>query len=120
MDLETYAQKDGNLVPYCVCVYEGNVFKSFYLSDYAKYQVMLVEAIRLMLDEYDGSKPKVYLHNLSNLDGIFLLKHLPLVGKVTPIINSVFIEVSKEVKVDGNKQKAVFSLTSYDSYQMLL
>jgi hypothetical protein len=85
MDIET---KDINneKVPYCVSIYDGEYKKSFYLLDYQTYEIMLEEAIKsLMIRKFDNYK--IYLHNFSNFDGIFLLKILSnLSNNIRPTI----------------------------------
>ena len=72
MDSETI-NIDGHLSPYAGSIYDGKQFTFFYLSDYAKIEDMLIDAIRyLMQRKYDSYK--VYLHNFSKFDGVFLIK----------------------------------------------
>lgn len=74
MDIET-KDIDNEKVPYCVSIYDGENNITFYLLEYNSSEHMLEEAIRyLMKRKYDNYK--VYLHNFSNFDGIFLLKIL--------------------------------------------
>jgi hypothetical protein len=73
--------------PYCICFYDGKISKSFYLSDYKDSQEMLTFAIASLLKrKYNGYK--IYVHNLSNFDGIFILKILSSIEniKIFPII----------------------------------
>lgn len=71
MDLETRVI-NGIMSSYCVSVYDGKVFKSFYLSDFSNEKEMLRESILyLMKRKYHNYK--VYLHNFSRFDAVFLL-----------------------------------------------
>jgi len=75
------------MTPYCICFYDGKSSKSFYLSDYKDNQEMLLYAITSLLKrKYNGYK--VYVHNLSNFDGIFILKFLSSIDniKLFPVI----------------------------------
>jgi hypothetical protein len=85
MDLETRLI-DGIMIPYCVSIFDGKVVKSFYLSDYKNSDKMLTVAITyLMKRKYH--KYKVFLHNFSHFDGIFLLRILSsLSDNIKPII----------------------------------
>lgn len=76
---------------------------------------------KLIVEEYDGFK--VYAHNLSNFDSIFLLDILNQNFNVNIIRNRgriISIKVSRSVpdKQDPQKSKVV-CLTFYDSYQLL-
>ena len=83
MDLETMVI-DNKHIPYCVGVFDGNLQKCFYLSDFKDSDSMLIAAINSILTkEYKGFR--VYLHNLSNFDGIFFLRLLKNIGEITPV-----------------------------------
>jgi hypothetical protein len=86
LDIET--QTINNIMtPYCISFFDGKISKSFYLSDYKDSQEMLTFAISSLLKrKYNGYK--VYVHNLSNFDGIFILKILSSINhiKVHPIL----------------------------------
>jgi hypothetical protein len=75
------------ITPYCICFYDGKSSKSFYLSDYKNNQEMLLYSITSLLKrKYNGYK--VYVHNLSNFYGIFLVKILSSIDniKIFPVI----------------------------------
>lgn len=75
------------MTPYSLCFYDGKVSKSFYLTDYKDSQEMLRFAISSLLKrKYTGYK--IYVHNLSNFDGIFILKILSSIDHINvhPII----------------------------------
>jgi hypothetical protein len=86
LDIET--QTINNIMtPYCICFYDGKSSNSFYLADYKNNQEMLLYAITSLLKrKYNGYK--VYVHNLSNFDGIFILKILSSIKyiNIKPII----------------------------------
>lgn len=93
MDIET-RNIDGVISPYAVSTYDGKIFNFFYLSDYDSTAELLTASVKsLMQRKYNGYK--VYLHNFSNFDGVFLLNILTgLSNKITPIINdSKFIDI---------------------------
>ena len=85
MDLETRTIK-GVMTPYCVSIYDGTTPISFYLSDYLNSDEMLQESVSyLMKRKYH--QYKVYLHNFSHFDSIFLIRILSsLTDKIKPII----------------------------------
>lgn len=85
MDLET-RNINGKLSAYSVSIFDGKILKSFYLTDFKDEIDMLKNSIfYLMKRKYH--KYKVYLHNFSYFDGIFLLQILPLLSdKIYPLI----------------------------------
>jgi len=79
--------KEYILIPYCVSFYDGVKNWSFYLLDYKNDSVkMLQEALKsLMFRKYNGYK--IYLHNFSYFDGIFLMKEITsLFPMVVPVM----------------------------------
>jgi hypothetical protein len=86
MDIET--QTINNVMtPYAICFYDGINKISFYLTDYKDYNDMIIQAITsIMKRKYNGYK--IYVHNLSNFDGIFILKALSSIkySSLKPII----------------------------------
>jgi len=91
MDLETRVI-NGIMSSYCVSVYDGKVIKSFYLSDFSSNaeKEMLRESI-LYLIKRKYHNYKVYLHNFSRFDAVFLLT------TITEICDNVI-----PIKRDGN------------------
>lgn len=105
MDLETKAI-EGKLIPYCVSIFNGTSVSSFYITYFNNSNEMLENAIKsLMRKEYNGYK--VYLHNFSYFDGIFLLS---IITSLSPNVN-ILIRDGKiiDLKVNyGNKNKIYF------------
>lgn len=111
MDIET-RNIDGDMQAYCVSLYDGDYVSSFYLTEFKSPSELLERAIlSIMKRKYNGYK--VYLHNFSKFDGVFLLKILcKLSDNVKPIIN------------DNNFIKITFKFSNYylhfrDSYLLL-
>jgi hypothetical protein len=123
MDLET-RDRDNEKIPYCVSMYSrfGQLAKSFYLSDYKNSDLMLEDSIKhLMSRKYDNYK--VYLHNFSYFDGVFLLRILSNIRrekekiKITPTINEGrLIDVKFTYFY---KDKTEYTLYFRDSYLIL-
>ena len=65
--------------------YNGYNKTSFYLTDFNSVESMLESAVLSIISKYNNYI--VYIHNLSNFDGIFLLKILVKIGYLKPIIN---------------------------------
>ena len=85
MDLETRTI-DNIISPYCVCIYDGIKVKTFYLTNYKNSDEMLLDSVKsIMQRKYNNYK--VYLHNFSYFDGIFLLRVLTMLSdKIKPTI----------------------------------
>nr|YP_010697769.1 hypothetical protein P1R16_mgp27 [Porodaedalea niemelaei]WCF76665.1 hypothetical protein [Porodaedalea niemelaei] len=90
MDLETRTI-EGKMQPYCVSTYyeDGDGIdraRSFYLNDYTTPEAMMKDAVNsLLISKFDGYK--VYLHNFSNFDAVFLIRILSELGhKIRPVI----------------------------------
>ena len=113
MDLETI-NVNGKLIPYVIAHYVGTSSQTFYVTDYRDHKDMLIACIKsLMQRKYNGYK--VYLHNFSNFDGIFLFNILTeLSNDIKPIINDGnFINII--FKYNNGKYKLYFR----DSFLML-
>lgn len=113
MDLET-RNINGKLIPYCVCIYDGVNLFSFYLTDYNNSNEMLEKSIlSIMQRKYNGYR--VYLHNFSNFDGIFLLNILiKLSDNIIPIIKD-----SKLIDIKFKFANSKYTLFFRDSYLIL-
>lgn len=112
MDLETYINNE-IVKPYCVSIFDGQQSQSFYLLDYANSEEMLTESVKfLMKRKYSGYK--IYLHNFSNFDGIFLIRILSsLSDNIKPIIRDHRI-IDLKFKFDNK-----YILYFRDSYLIL-
>lgn len=74
MDLETFIE-DGVVRPFLISYYDGSITRSFYLSDFANEDEMLMFCLMsIVKSKYNGYV--VYLHNLSKFDSVFLMRHL--------------------------------------------
>src|SRR5271156_660750 len=72
MDLETRVI-DGIMTPYCVSSYDGKKAISFYLADFNNPDDMLKASLKYLLrPKYHNYK--VYIHNFSFFDAIFLIR----------------------------------------------
>jgi hypothetical protein len=86
MDIETKIINDQH-VPYLITWHDGKKSQSFFVSDYANSdQMMEACVLSLCRDKYNNHK--VYIHNMANFDGIFLMKILIKLGEVKPIMNN--------------------------------
>jgi hypothetical protein len=71
------------MYPYCSSIYDGKNFKTIYITDYEnkfssieeQSKALLIDSILYLLKpKYSGFK--VYIHNFSYFDGIFIMKIL--------------------------------------------
>ena len=111
MDIETFI-KDGIHIPYVISWYDGENNYSYYLTDFNSSDDMIIKSLKdLMVKSYDNYK--IYIHNLSRFDGIFLLKILANLGECQPIIHNDKI-ISIGFKFKG------YDITFRDSKQLLI
>lgn len=116
MDLETRTI-EGIMTPYCIRIYEGININSFYLLDYKNSEEMLVEAIKSIMI-YKYNKYKVYIHNFSFFDGIFLIK---IFSQLTDTNLKTIIREDRiiDLKFKFNYLSNKISLYFRDSYLLL-
>nr|UHB41846.1 DNA polymerase [Butyriboletus roseoflavus] len=117
MDLETVSNIINNeevLSVISACIYDGENKYYFYLSDYNSSDDLLRAAIKsLMIDKYNDYK--IYIHNLSRFDGIFLLRILAAIENTKlDILQRDDKMIALTLKY-GNKCKITF----HDSMLML-
>jgi DNA polymerase type B, organellar and viral len=113
MDLET-RNINNIMIPYCISIYDGKTPVSFYLTEYKNSDEMLTTAVNyLMKRKYN--QYKIFLHNLSYFDGIFLIKIISDLSKtIKPIIRDGRI-IDLNLQFNNNKSSIYFR----DSYLLL-
>jgi hypothetical protein len=104
--------------PYLISFYDGKESLSFFLSDYSSVNEMFEDAI-LSLCRAKYHRHKIYIHNLANFDGIFLLKYLAKIGRIKPLINNGRIIQFQLEYFEPNRDYSII-LDFRDSYQILL
>jgi DNA polymerase type B, organellar and viral len=131
MDLETKSI-NGVLVPYCVSIYDGEKSYSFYITDYESSDEMLKASILFILRR-KYNKHRVYLHNFSYFDGIFLMKIISNVvdsKNIKPVIRDgriINLRVGfepinknlKNIKKVSSKHQRKYYVEFRDSYLLL-
>jgi hypothetical protein len=118
MDLETRVLDD-KLSPICVSIYDGKNKSTLWVGDFISSEAMLEESIRsILIRKYRGYK--IYLHNFSYFDGVFLLKVLGQMSgiKITPLLRDDRI---LRIVIQFDLKGAVYrnSVTIYDSLLLL-
>lgn len=119
LDLETRTI-NGKMKPYCVSIYNGKFAVSFYLADFKNEDEMLKASIRhLMVRKYDNYR--IYVHNFSYFDSIFLIKTLSeLTENIKPIIrDGRIIDLRFKFKIGNSLSKRFYTLYFRDSYLIL-
>ena len=105
MDLETRTI-NGKMSPYCIYSYDGKEYRSYYLSDYKNKESMLKASIEdLMQAKYDNYK--IYFHNWSYFDGIFLFDTLTSLSdnQLKPKMrHGKLIDINFKFKIKTNKK----------------
>lgn len=126
MDLET-REIDKKLEPVCVSIYDGKITKTFWIQDFSSSGTMLEASIKyLLIRKYYGYK--LYLHNFSYFDGVFLLKILadmPIINLTKVLIRDgrilklviQFDKVKDKKTKSGSDYKG--SITLHDSLLIL-
>jgi hypothetical protein len=114
MDIETYMDGD-TLVPFLICFYDGEKAFYFGLWDYPNPEAMILDCFcSIFIRKYKDYK--VYFHNMSKFDIIFLLKYLVKIVDVSPIIHNGRI-IQLEVNYGPDNQ---YKVTIKDSLLILL
>jgi DNA polymerase elongation subunit (family B) len=131
LDLETRRLSSGELEVISGTIYDGKDYHTFYITDYISDFELLEAMIKTLLN---FNNYKVYIHNSSNFDLIFLFKHILNLEKDRFFIDFIkredkFIKIDIKKfnyksyidKNDSPKTKKIteFSLTFYDSYLIL-
>jgi hypothetical protein len=120
LDIETKLV-DNIHVPYLISYFDGTVknSRSFFLTDYNSPIEMIQDCI-LSLCRFKYHKHKIYIHNLANFDGIFLMRAIAEIGDLKVIMNK-----EKLISFDFHFKPSLFTkneivLNFRDSYQILL
>jgi DNA polymerase type B, organellar and viral len=98
LDTETYKDENGDLQMYCISYYDGDSYKSYHILDYNNIERMLKSVFSDLFRRKNTSK-NIYIHNGSEFDLIFLLKHLANYDniKIKPLIkDGKFINITIE------------------------
>jgi hypothetical protein len=111
-DIETYI-KDGNFIPFACGWYDGELMQTYYLTDFKSPYAMLLRAFTDLLDF--NPKAKVYIHNFSKFDYMFIIKVL--------FENFIVIPNFKDNKVISliykHKDNEETKIEIFDSYLIL-
>jgi hypothetical protein len=104
MDIETIT-KNNKLKPYLITSYDGiNFITSYGQDENALFRVFFDQ----LLSKTKIGVTKIYAHNLSGFDGIFMMKHLLNYGKVEPLLfNGKLITIKVKINILGHIGKTI-------------
>lgn len=117
LDIET-KNVNGFLTPICISVFDGESTFSFFIDDYNSEFEMISEAFHV-LNKRKYHYSRVYVHNLSYFDGVFLIKYLGRLGKITPLIKHGKIYNIKLAFYDNHKFNTKYVIFIRDSLLIL-
>lgn len=128
LDIETYVDLEGKQIPYLIAYYDGAASCSytFYSTDYNSPDDMIKACVTsLFVPKYH--KHKIYIHNLANFDGIFLLRNLVTFGNLNVLLNQgklISIELKTFTKDNTEDNTSLeeekIEICFRDSYKILL
>lgn len=107
------------MIPYCICLFDGKLIHSFYLSDYNSSEDMVKAFINLLFTRYTATAHRVvkrkvgvveginykyngylvYVHNFSRFDSIFMLKVLIKYASEKGYTIDIFVFKNKEIVI---------------------
>lgn len=121
---------DNQMVPYCICIFDGKLKYSFYLTDYKSIEAMIIAAIKVFfikykmsikgktVEKYKYNQYLIFAHNSSKFDMIFIFKYLAKYA----IKNGYNIDIIKRnndfinISISFGKE---FQINFRDSYLLL-
>jgi hypothetical protein len=113
-DVETI-RKDNKLIPYLICAYNGSEYVVSYVDSNLNQNELFKNFINQLLTFFNKSRKLIiYAHNLSNFDGIFLLKQLINYGEVKPLyFNGKLMSITVKLNIKGHEGKTIVFKDSY-------
>ena len=117
LDIETRVV-NGEHIPICIAVFDGEMIHYSLLEETSWRQGMTTFFYNCLFNR-KYSYYKIYVHNLSNFDVVFILDSISKIGKVKILKRaSKFLKITVSYK-SFPKQKQSYSLIFYDSYLIL-
>ena len=112
LDIETFKNKENNLIPLSISFYDGVKCFSNYLTDFDSPQEMISVAFSSLLRRKNRHM-KGYVHNLAKFDIYFILPVLEKLGTIKPLIYN-----GRLISIQLTSPRG-YSITLKDSYQLL-
>lgn len=116
LDIETFLNSKNKIDLLSISYYDGLKARSFFISDYGSVKELICDVLKNLLVKTNTSK-NIYIHNSSNFDLIFLLKHIANYPGIVldPIIkDGKFINL--KIRFGSNKE---FSIDLKDYFLLL-
>ena len=76
LDIETGVNECGEHYPYLISYFDGELVKSFFLTDYNSSESMITDCLKSIINNPEYKGFSIYAHNLANFDSIFLINAL--------------------------------------------
>ena len=113
-DIET-VRKNDTLIPYLITGYNGFDYIVSYADNTLNQTNLFKNFLDQLLTFYNNSRRLiVYAHNLSNFDGVFLLKELISFGSVKPLyFNGKLISIEVKLNIKGYEGRTILFKDSY-------
>ena len=120
LDVETFLNSKNEMHLFCLSLYNGKNKLSYYLNDFNSTTNLLNKVFKELFTKSNNGKI-IYIHNSSEFDLIFLLKHLVQMSNVeiNPIIkDGKFINIDIRYRIKDS-DKLQYMLTLRDSMLIL-
>lgn len=120
LDIETRKVND-KLIPICLSIYDGSTRVTFFFKDHINWENDMTEALKFIM-KLKYHKKKIYIHNLSYFDGIFILNSLTKLGTVKPLMRDgkiLNLEFRFKVVTPISKKDKEIVIYFYDSLLIL-
>jgi len=105
-------------VPICMCIYDGKNSFYFLFKDHNNWIRDLKRSLLNSIMKRKYNNYKIYIHNLSHFDSVFMIDVLSALGEVKPFYRDKFFEIIFKFKPYG-KNKIEYTLTFFDSKLIL-
>lgn len=127
LDLETRKLKNNSLEVISAVFFDGENYFTYFLTDYKSSNLMIIQMLKDLLNNPEYNGRNIYIHNLSNFDGVFLLTgiveyvdDISLLRKDDKIIS---IKITKKdvlvINSEKDNEKVNVKLTLIDSLSLL-
>jgi hypothetical protein len=99
---------NNKLTPYCISIYNGTKALSAFINKNMDQNKLFNDFIKHLLTQFENGNNTltVYAHNLSEFDGVLLMKHLLNHGKTKPLIHNGKL-ISIKLNIKGHKTKTI-------------
>lgn len=114
MDIETI-NENVKLRPYLISAYDGDEYITSFNNDQ---NILFKNFFESLISKIYFRTTIIYAYNLSGFDGIFIMKHLLSLGKVTPLLHNGKL-ISIKVVIKGSNKSLNKTILFKDSFLLL-